>query len=355
MENRLKRLAIVLALVAAGATATLTIYSFSSSSVDYLQYLLLFGLAVLLPIPLWFLFLELEVGNSFEAFRRVLRLIRDKKSSAEHLPPELYAIEKEVRRLIAEVERESHTADQKELLESARTKFIQVISHRLRTPVTGLVWSLDLIETKAKELGEESGRSLAVARQSALQIRALIEELIHAAATDSFHTSSSRAPLAVGKLVQMALDESKLLAESKQVRISTEIPENIPPILGNELQLVSALQNLLTNAIYYSDPGKIVVVRALDAKSMVRIEVSDEGIGIAPAEAPFIFQPLWRGKEAVTHHTEGNGIGLYLTKEIITEHNGSISFEGRERGGTTFRLELPVAGEAHLEHYISAS
>jgi len=101
-------------------------------------------------------------------------------------------------------------------------------------------------------------------------------------------------------------------------------------------------QNLIDNAVKYSEPGDTVTIKAMKVNTMIQILIQDTGIGIPAVEQEEIFQRFFRAENAVRKITEGSGVGLYIVKKVVEDHNGRIWFESGENEGTTFHVSIPV-------------
>ena len=125
-----------------------------------------------------------------------------------------------------------------------------------------------------------------------------------------------------------------------------DIAPDLPNVIGDAAALRSAIQNLLANAVKYGGPDRWVGVRAeqiTGRRPEICITVSDHGAGIPPADLPHIFEPFYRGSDAVAGQVHGNGLGLSLVRRIVTAHGGRVAVSSKPNVGTTFTLTLPVA------------
>jgi signal transduction histidine kinase len=128
--------------------------------------------------------------------------------------------------------------------------------------------------------------------------------------------------------------------------LQRDIAPDLPNVLGDAGALRSAVQNLLANAVKYGGADRWVGVRAEQGpgrRPEICITVSDHGAGIPPADLPHIFEPFYRGSDAVAGQVHGNGLGLSLVKRIVVAHGGRVAVSSRPNAGTTFTLTLPVA------------
>ncbi len=357
MQRKLKLAAILLSLLTVSATVYLLSFDIASLSVDNI--VLVFILLLLMAVALWFMSIELIVGEGFNNFISQVRNIKSKSAAntdKQFAEKEFRDISKAVTELISEHEHYSSVLKDPQVLDSARYKFVQVMSHRLRTPITGLSWVLSEVLSAIKHNKTESIEADIVrARESLKYIQALIEELIRLGHVEKGQSTSHPESLQVKELVEVAILEARELAGSKKITLNVQMPEKeLPTIFGGKLELISVIQNIISNAIYYSPDGAEVAITAVEKGKGVEISVKDHGIGISEQDKSLLFQPFIRGHNATSHFTEGTGMGLHLSKEIVTQHGGTISFESKEGTGSTFHIYLPTFRQAELERYIAA-
>jgi len=225
-------------------------------------------------------------------------------------------------------------------------EFVAGVSHELRTPVAVIrsaaenlshgVVSGDrvksygqLLETEGKRLGE------------------MVERVLQYAGIESGLGLGARVPLAPSEIIESAIDSSIPLLDTGEIEVHRDIGADLPPVLGDAAALRSAVQNLIANAVKYGGRDRWVGVRAEHSRdrrrSEVRITVSDHGEGIPPSELPHIFDPFYRGADAVDRQVHGNGLGLSLVRRIVTAHGGRITVSTRAGAGTSFTIVLPAA------------
>ena len=125
-------------------------------------------------------------------------------------------------------------------------------------------------------------------------------------------------------------------------RGSTQIDPEIPKVRIDREAIARALVNLVNNALKYSDNEKFLGVRLYRDKAVLKLEVSDRGIGIAPAEQDKIFEKFYRCGDPLVHNTKGSGLGLSLVRHIAQAHGGNVSVESAPQKGSKFTIALPI-------------
>lgn len=224
------------------------------------------------------------------------------------------------------------------LVDAVRTDFVANISHELKTPIGAMsVLAETLTQTEDAEVvarlsGKISDESMRVGR--------LIDDLLELSRLE-YGGQVLSATMSVAEVVSEAVDRTQTLADGRGISlVSVEsVPETM--VIGDRRQLVSALQNLLENAIKYSDRGSSVEISLRRADGDVLIDVRDRGVGIPSKELDRIFERFYRVDRARSRETGGTGLGLSIARHIAHNHGGDILVHSIEGAGSTFTLKLP--------------
>jgi len=236
----------------------------------------------------------------------------------------------------------------------SQQNFVTTVSHRLRTPITGLRWALEELK-RQKELPSKKDADdlVETATKSAQIISNVVEELLKSSKFESEHRVETRQNVEVESLIANVIDEVSLLARSKNIKIAVHNQSGaIPTIRGFKDQLHLSIQNILSNAIYYSPKGEIVNMNLNHDNSLIEIQVEDGGIGLTSEDRALMFSKFNRGSRAVLMNTDGSGMGLFISKNIIANHGGDIEARNNARGGSTFVIRLPIKGRGEFEAYM---
>jgi two-component system sensor histidine kinase SenX3 len=226
-------------------------------------------------------------------------------------------------------------------LEAVRRDFVANVSHELRTPVGAMGV---LAETLADERDPEVMRRLA-ARITAEAERAgrLIDGLLDLSRIEAAGIDGRRR-VDVGSVVRAAVERVAHLAEQLGVELVVRTGDVELAVEGDENQLVSAVVNLLQNAVKYSDPDSDVEVGAgTPSPGWVDVTVRDRGIGIPAKDLERIFERFYRVDRARSRETGGSGLGLSIVRHVATNHGGEVLVESQEGIGSKFTLRLPIA------------
>ena len=226
-------------------------------------------------------------------------------------------------------------------LDAVRTDFVANISHELKTPVGALA--------VLAEAAADSEEPEIMARLAGK----MVEEAHRAARTIDDLLELSRIELG-GQAVQEVVDVHGVLLEATERARTMAVQRGISVVIGSadyhgkavgdSRQLVSALANLIDNAVKYSDDGSVVTVSASEHEGWVEIAVEDHGIGIPARDLGRVFERFYRVDQARSRATGGTGLGLAIVRHVATNHSGDVLVKSVEGVGSTFTLRVPAAG-----------
>lgn len=227
-------------------------------------------------------------------------------------------------------------------LEAVRRDFVANVSHELRTPIGALALLGDALtgETDLEVVSRLAGRITAEADRAAR----MIEDLLDLSRIEA-NGVLSRGPVSVSNIVAAAADRVRPLADQRKVKLHTDAGLPGIDMPGDETQLVSAVANLIDNAVKYSDSGSSVRVRARLVQGHVDIAVRDRGIGIPARDLERIFERFYRVDRARSRETGDGPRPLSIVRHVATNHGGEVSVESREGEGSTFTLRFPAIAD----------
>ncbi|PLS79520.1 MAG: hypothetical protein CYG59_12855 [Chloroflexi bacterium] len=245
-------------------------------------------------------------------------------------------------RLVLAGLREQAARAEAEAALAVRDQFLAIASHELKTPLTSLIGYTYMLQQTASTVMQSDeifGRAVTLITNQANRLNSMIDQLLDVSRISKGQLRIERRPLDLGALVTRVVAGIRITL--KQHTMSLTIPDEPVLVLGDDLRLEQVVQNLLSNAVKYSPAGGPVLVSLVRSGSEALLEVTDKGIGI-PADAQMhLFDSFFRAPNA-GHHTSGFGIGLYVVKEIVTQHGGRIEVDSTEGQGSTFRVALPI-------------
>jgi two-component system sensor histidine kinase SenX3 len=225
-------------------------------------------------------------------------------------------------------------------LEATRRDFVANVSHELKTPVGAMALLAEAVLDAADDPVEVRRFGTKILNE-ANRLGTLVTELIALSRLQGAERLPELGTVEVDYVVGEALDRCRLAAESANIRISTDPPSGLL-LHGDATLLVTALSNLLTNAVSYSPPGNPVSIsRRLD-EGYVEIAVTDRGLGIHPEHQQRVFERFFRIDQARSRTTGGTGLGLAIVKHVAANHGGEVQLWSQPGTGSTFTLRIPA-------------
>lgn len=225
-------------------------------------------------------------------------------------------------------------------LDSAKTNFIATVSHELKTPISSIKMSLQLLENKQiGNLNAEQNSLLESIKEDANRLLKITGELLNMTQVESGTIQLSVIPSDSKEMLNYATNANRAAAEQKQIKFETMVPENLPKVLADNEKTSWVLTNLISNAIRYSYDNSVIFLNIAEEDKMVKISVADSGQGIAPQYVDKIFDRYFRIPGT---RKEGTGLGLSISKEFIEAQGGTISVKSDFGTGSTFTISLPA-------------
>ncbi len=231
-------------------------------------------------------------------------------------------------------------------VDDVRRDFVANVSHELKTPIGALIL---LAEASADAASDpESVRRFAGRMQhEATRLSVMVNELIDLSRLQSDDPLSHADEVCVDELIADAVDRTRTAATAKQISLAVGGDTGLR-IYGDPEQLVTALRNLLDNAVKYSNPRTKIGVATRQDGAWVEISVTDQGIGIPRADLDRIFERFYRVDPARSRATGGTGLGLSIVKHVSANHGGEVRVWSLEGAGSTFTLRLPLRVSGHV-------
>lgn len=239
-----------------------------------------------------------------------------------------------------------YALDQTELhrVEAVRRDFVANISHELKTPVGALSLLAETVQEAAED--PETVRHFAGRLQhEATRLTTLVQELITLSRIQGGQPVTEPAPVVLDDVVTEAVDRCQYAAMAKDITLVRSGDDGVR-VLGEQELLVTALRNLIDNAVAYSPESTRVVVSVRKVVDSVDVSVADQGIGIAEEDRERIFERFYRVDPARSRATGGTGLGLAIVKHVATNHGGEVTVWSKEKVGSTFTITVPADAEA---------
>jgi two-component system, OmpR family, sensor histidine kinase SenX3 len=225
-------------------------------------------------------------------------------------------------------------------VEEVRRDFVANTSHELKTPVGALALLAETVEDAADD-PEAVRRFAGRMRQEAARLTNLVQDLITLNRIQAAEPIPDPVTAKLDAVVAEALDRCRLKASARGIELAADGTKGLT-VLGDDDLLVTALRNLLDNAVAYSPEKTRVVVSTKRAGDVVELSVADQGIGIPKRDLERIFERFYRVDPARSRVTGGTGLGLAIVKHVTAAHGGKVTVTSKEGAGSTFTLHLPV-------------
>ncbi|EKD53622.1 MAG: multi-sensor signal transduction histidine kinase, partial [uncultured bacterium] len=238
-----------------------------------------------------------------------------------------------------------HDITQERSVDKAKTEFVSLASHQMRTPLTAINWYTELLQSeKHGPLNHEQTKFAAETYSASRRMSALVNSLLNVSRLEMGTFLIEPVLLNVVDLVEtnLSLFKSQLLYKNLDFR--KEYDPNMEAFLADPKLLSIIIQNLLSNAVKYTPSGGKIVLVVKKEADQLKISVSDTGAGIPKNEQGKIFGKLYRAENAKLIDPAGTGLGLYIVHEVVTNSGGSIGFESEEGKGSTFYVTFPLSG-----------
>jgi signal transduction histidine kinase len=246
---------------------------------------------------------------------------------------------KELKTLYAEL--------QKRVLEltnanKAKDEFLSVVSHELRTPLTSLSGFLSVVlDEEAGPLAEQQKKFLGIAKGSAIRLNALISDLLDISRIESGRLQLEMEECAIYDLILDVVEKSKPAAHAKSLQLRVQANVRLPEVWADSTRLSQVLDNLISNAVKFTDRGGEIDVFAEEKGDFVEVSVRDTGTGMTPEEQEKIFDIFYQADTSKTRSAGGTGLGLAISRGIVVMHGGQLRVSSEKGKGATFSFLIP--------------
>ncbi|GJO41931.1 sensor-like histidine kinase senX3 [Mycobacterium marinum] len=226
-------------------------------------------------------------------------------------------------------------------MEATRRDFVANVSHELKTPVGAMALLAEALLASADD-SDTVRRFAEKVLIEANRLGDMVAELIELSRLQGAERLHNVTDVDVDTIVSEAISRHKVAADNAEIEVRTDSSSGLH-VLGDQTLLVTALANLVSNAIAYSSPGSPVSISRRKRGDNVEIAVTDRGIGIALEDQERVFERFFRGDKARSRATGGSGLGLAIVKHVAANHNGSIGVWSKPGTGSTFTLSIPAS------------
>lgn len=227
-------------------------------------------------------------------------------------------------------------------MKQLQNELIAVVSHELRTPLSAIMGYIEMLSMYEDIPADKRREFMNTIQFEGTRLSRLLDDFLDSQRIDAGRVDYMMGRIRLNELLQVVCFQWDI-QQRDRLRLTT--PEHELYIVGDHNRMIQVISNLIGNALKYSPGDSAVDIRLLEQEGRVLIEIEDYGIGIAEQDQPRIFQKFFRSGVAEARRIGGTGLGLYIAQRIIDAHHGRLSFVSELGKGSTFTIELPVAGE----------
>jgi signal transduction histidine kinase/HAMP domain-containing protein len=296
----------------------------------------------------------LENDGTLKSIIKIVRDITEQKKLEKELQDYTANLEKTVEERTRDLKSTNKELQQRSLeieraneelrgLDKMKDSMIRDVTHELKSPVAQVQMAIDLWtgEVNKEKMDKEKGKRLNIIIDDNIQrLKKTIQSILDLSVLESGRVAYQKEYLDLEELINQVAAGLKLLAEKKNLSLTTKVPDKLPEVLGDRTEITRVISNLIDNAIKYSESGEIVV-SALRRPGKIEISVKDQGIGLSTPKGHYdkLFDRFFQERSS----SDGSGVGLAICKKIIEAHGGKIWVECEGKGkGTTFKFTLPL-------------
>lgn len=228
--------------------------------------------------------------------------------------------------------------EREKAISKAKSEFISIAAHQLRTPLTSIRWVFSSLTQK--KAGEIDARLPQIGLASTERIINLVNDLLNANSIEEGKFGLTLRKADLGPVIEQAVEEVRPIAESRKINITVIKETDSSQAFIDPERITLVLINLLSNAINYTSPEGTVSVKTKTRGDKVEVSVEDSGVGMSPEVQSRLFGKFFRAPEAILMHPDGSGLGLYIVKNIVARHGGKVMVKSEPGKGSIFSFEL---------------
>jgi len=224
-----------------------------------------------------------------------------------------------------------------------KSEFINIISHQLRSPLSNLKWTIELLMSgRLGKIEKDQVEYFGILKENSGRMEELVSDLLIVSRIEAATLPLKKEETLLEDLVNELISEFQLFAKASNVKIEFEIQKDLPKILTDPSQVHLVIENLLDNATrYIKNSGKVNILLKKRDKNLY-FEIKDNGVGIPKKDQKYVFQKFFRSENVLRQQTQGSGLGLYISRAIIEKLGGKVGFKSQENEGSTFWFTLPL-------------
>ncbi|MFH0804702.1 MAG: HAMP domain-containing sensor histidine kinase, partial [Patescibacteria group bacterium] len=231
-------------------------------------------------------------------------------------------------------------------LDTMKDEFISMASHELRAPITGIRGYLSMVaDGSFGQLPTEAAEKVKMVLGESDRLRDLVEDLLEVSRIQQSRIKLDVRSLEVPGIIASVVPPFELQASQKHLQLQTKVPAELPKVRADESRLKQILVNLISNSIKYTPKGSVTISAELVSGKvpMLKIKVADTGMGMSAKDRERLFEKFYRVKNEKTDKSDGTGLGLGMTRELVRRMGGDIYVDSIEKIGTEVSVVLPAA------------
>jgi len=237
----------------------------------------------------------------------------------------------------------AHDITKEKEINALKDEFMGLVSHELRSPLSTVAMTLDILESgKLGELREKQRKPVEIALRQCRMMADLIDKFLDISSIEADAARPKRQRVDIYRIITQAVQGIQPGARRKEIDILTNPGGNTDFVYADKEQLLRVCMILLDNAVKYTPPGGEVLVSTKVTGKQIRIDVADNGPGVPESEHAKVFEKFYRGSRTTSSSQRGSGLGLSLAKLIVTKHKGEIGVASRSGGGSIFWFSIPL-------------
>jgi len=226
--------------------------------------------------------------------------------------------------------------------EDAKSEFVSLASHQLRTPIAGMKWSAELLEMDSPEtLTERQHKYMDRLLESIARMSVLVDDFLRVSRFELGNFQADYQPVDLPKLIDAVIEEMTAKIKQKDLVLHTNFDPKVTTIVSDQNLLRMITTNLISNAVKYTPVGGKVQIICKESNGLLKIEIADSGMGIPTGDQEQIFSKLYRASNAARDVPDGTGLGLYIVREAVSVLRGKITFTSAEGRGAVFTVQVP--------------
>lgn len=287
--------------------------------------------------------LRRELEKQKRELRQMWRVAESSETIAEQSKRAMLRTHSDLRRLVEELRAAKQSA---EAATQAKSRFLAVMTHELRTPLHGMIGSADLL--MAMPLDAPQRELVELLRRSGSALLTIVNDILDYSRVEAGMLQMEVMPFRLGPCLQAVLDLQAAAKISGGLRLCCEIDPRVPSwVAGDEGRLRQVLNNLVNNAVKFTPHGEVILsVAPTEVAEVLRFAVRDTGVGIAPAALPRLFQAFVQEDVSTTRRFGGTGLGLAICKRLVQLLGGDIQVQSEPGKGSTFTFTCRLPGVA---------